>query len=1053
MRQRNLLWAMGRVAMMCVASACCAGTVFAQLDPLRFLKRTTPNVLVVIETTERMQRDADDTYADPTVYTRANAAWEAVIGVTPATTAAHYRRAFLHLTRTNAGASGYAATSIQAVGDLSPEYAAFGARARLVVARNSVARAIQVNEHSIRFGLLKTRQANARLGSVGTAGSVLSDDPNQQLPAEGPGGTWHITTGLVDRPDGSVGTPAGPVVPADAANANHAILAILSSDPTQAGALIPASADTRTTIDAPIDGMLEDARLEATRLIEADTLVDTCRNTAVVLIVGGAEGQSAPGADPVSRAGRFLANLSGRRVPIYVIGVAPPRGDVAQVMGIAAASGGQYFDVTKTMIDAVPAGSPVPEFVRAVNTAVQHTVAAFGDFNTAPTAQLPYGPSTEYQTTGPVVGTIDLGNAVDINGTPLANSVIVAANGSVIPQRANVMLTTGIATPGPITTPGFPGRLRAFRMHRPVADLAKPGGYAFAGDGTAIWLARPPASTEGNRNIYTVLPGGEVVSFTLDNATKLQPYVNDRDPAGLIGYVRGLPLGAFLDSTPAMLSPPSLDPPPDSDYPAFVEMYGQRRTLVFIGGNDGMMHAIDGRTGVEVWAFIPSNLLPKLRGLREGHGLDRVTLFVDGSPRLADVKVGARWRTYLVFGEGSGGTFYQAFDVTLADLGDNVPPGSSDVPALLKYFSSPLRIPFRWSFPSYAHFNYALSTAATPHGDLDADLASPIERSVGQTWSSPAVGQVQNASGPWVALVGSGFLPYSQQHQANRADTAAGTTFYVIDVTTGAVLDSSDVGNDGTGDGADTCAESGTCSGQKNALQSDPVATGSPGSRFIDTVYVGDLDGRLWRFTVGLDAVHAAGISAGPAKVYDAGPSPPLFSSLALGAAGAAPQYVFFAGGSDLLPSAGASPAFNLYGVLDTGGVGVATFVQPLDRSDANGDERVSAHPAVAGDVVFFTTTTFSTTQRCTAADATVYAFRFTGGPAYDNAGDNKVRIAATVKLRTFSATGRVTAPFAADRHLALVAGGKVEVFGDPRGFNDAVGQTGVRILSWREIR
>jgi hypothetical protein len=32
-------------------------------------------------------------------------------------------------------------------------------------------------------------------------------------------------------------------------------------------------------------------------------------------------------------------------------------------------------------------------------------------------------------------------------------------------------------------------------------------------------------------------------------------------------------------------------------------------------------------------------------------------------------------------------------------------------------------------------------------------------------------------------------------------------------------------------------------------------------------------------------------------------------------------------------------------------------------------------------------------------------------------------------------------------------SGAAVEAFGDPEGFNKGVGQVGVRILSWREIR
>ena len=46
---------------------------------------------------------------------------------------------------------------------------------------------------------------------------------------------------------------------------------------------------TLNTIDAPVKLMLDDARAEAARLI-AITRDPTCRNTVVVLVVGGGEG-------------------------------------------------------------------------------------------------------------------------------------------------------------------------------------------------------------------------------------------------------------------------------------------------------------------------------------------------------------------------------------------------------------------------------------------------------------------------------------------------------------------------------------------------------------------------------------------------------------------------------------------------------------------------------------------------------------------------------------------------------------------------------------------
>jgi hypothetical protein len=49
--------------------------------------------------------------------------------------------------------------------------------------------------------------------------------------------------------------------------------------------------------------------------------------------------------------------------------------------------------------------------------------------------------------------------------------------------------------------------------------------------------------------------------------------------------------------------------------------------------------------------------------------------------------------------------------------------------------------------------------------------------------------------------------------------------------------------------------------------------------------------------------------------------------------------------------------------------------------------------------------------------------------------------------------TGRATTLTSADRHLYVVAGSKLESFGDPQGFNNGIGQTEVRMLSWREVR
>jgi Tfp pilus tip-associated adhesin PilY1 len=526
----------------------------------------------------------------------------------------------------------------------------------------------------------------------------------------------------------------------------------------------------------------------------------------------------------------------------------------------------------------------------------------------------------------------------------------------------------------------------------------------------------------------------------------------------LIAYVRDQPLGAIVDSTPALMDPPSLDPPPDADYPGFVATNTNRRTIVWVGTNDGMLHGIDGRLGQEVWAYIPFNLLPKLKELRFGQSIGKFNYFADGSPKIADVRVSAPcssgesscWRTYLFFGEGPGGTFYQAFDVTLPDIGTTVSATSDTIGDVLTYFSNPSKVIFKWSFPTYENFDYTLA----PWGDVKS-TASAVEKSVGQSWADPAVGKIESEAGKYALVLGSGFLPYSTQQQANRGGVVAGTTFYMINVETGAIFDSVSVGADPHAENVDSCAVANDCSKIKNAIQADPVATGPPNSRFITMVYVGDLDGRVWRFDVGMSSSTGDPyIKNKPGtKLWDGGFAHPIFSSMATVNVGNTQQYVFFGTGSDLLPSNNVNQQYKLVGVLDSGSSGSQTFAHQLTKVDGVGaDEKVSAFPAVAGDIVFFTTTTFNPTTPCTLPTAKLYSMTFIGGAAYDTTGDNKVTGADSIVLATV-ANARATAPFVADRHLVFGTGTQTQIFGDPDAYNNGVGQAGVRILSWRDLR
>src|SRR5688500_7839772 len=113
-----------------------AAPVSAQLDPLLFLRTTAPNVVIAVETANRMQRDADNTYYDLGTYTATGAMYELTMGLIAGDydfSTKKYRRRFPNLVHVspNVNNDKFEADSVVAVGDAEPEYATFYGRTRL----------------------------------------------------------------------------------------------------------------------------------------------------------------------------------------------------------------------------------------------------------------------------------------------------------------------------------------------------------------------------------------------------------------------------------------------------------------------------------------------------------------------------------------------------------------------------------------------------------------------------------------------------------------------------------------------------------------------------------------------------------------------------------------------------------------------------------------------------------------------------------------------------------------------------------------------------------
>ena len=162
-------------------------------------------------------------------------------------------------------------------------------------------------------------------------------------------------------------------------------------------------------------------------------------------------------------------------------------------------------------------------------------------------------------------------------------------------------------------------------------------------------------------------PGAPVGTPLDDDATgqkRLAFLRGDRSQEAPSGTLRkrGRVLGDIVNSGVAYSGAPSLRIS-DAGYVAdFVPAYKDRAKVLFVGANDGMLHAFDSANGNELFAYIPSWLVPRLNALTSPSYTHQA--YLDASPVVAEAKVGSSWKTVLVGGTGGGGQGVYALDIS-----------------------------------------------------------------------------------------------------------------------------------------------------------------------------------------------------------------------------------------------------------------------------------------------------------------------------------------------------------------------------------------------------
>ncbi|MCL2872664.1 MAG: PilC/PilY family type IV pilus protein [Betaproteobacteria bacterium] len=215
-----------------------------------------------------------------------------------------------------------------------------------------------------------------------------------------------------------------------------------------------------------------------------------------------------------------------------------------------------------------------------------------------------------------------------------------------------------------------------------LASMGTPGG-GWSG-GTAADFTYSAINTSYGSTVISTILGTTNVAEQTDMINYLRgDWTNEESPAGGKYRKRERFLGDFIRSSPVVVDPPNSgysdksygDPATPS---TFAGNNSSRKRMIFASGNDGMLHAFDDDTGVELWAFVPPDLI---RPAAE-NGIVNLTTstnnswthyyYIDATPRVIDVNINdpsssSDWRTMLIGGMGKGGTAYYALDVTNGD--------------------------------------------------------------------------------------------------------------------------------------------------------------------------------------------------------------------------------------------------------------------------------------------------------------------------------------------------------------------------------------------------
>ena len=354
-----------------------------------------------------------------------------------------------------------------------------------------------------------------------------------------------------------------------------------------------------------------------------------------------------------------------------------------------------------------------------------------------------------------------------------------------------------------------------------------------------------------------------------------------------------------------------------------------RRTMVYLPTNGGMLHALDGETGDEVFAYIPDDVMGLATGEVAGsrdilaefvelvvgvnNGIANHQFTMSGAPSVKDAFLRSdytgddQWHTVLTFGRGRGGRFLSTLDIT-----------DPQNPRL--------------------RFNIGNREGISE--------PEPLLDGMGETWSTPVMGNVQTTnttSNPdradqWLAFFGAGY--------GCNNSSKEGQYLFAVRLENGSVYHRAQVTND-------TAAAI-----PYNAVVAMPVLYNphqhdvADNKDYTTRAYVGDVQGVLWKLVT--TDFNPSNWTFG--KFAELGKNQPITAPVALMDDPNNQQVYVMAGTGGDLRASSTNNLFKFATFLDRDAEGANTTQYPLGSAPywskaLNPQERVYVSPVTIGAV------------------------------------------------------------------------------------------------------